>query len=84
MYDLYSVSTLMKAADKHLLDPKGSQGFDKDTLLKLNDSMLKNCVNEDEYMLTPWRFAKGGWKYVRRGSTNQYLNHPNKLNSIGY
>ncbi len=35
-------------------------------------------------MLSPWRFADGGWRYVRRGSVNQYLNHPNKVNSIGY
>lgn len=34
-------------------------------------------------MLTPWRFAEGGWKYARKNSTNKYLNHSNKHNIIG-
>mmetsp|Transcript_33716 Transcript_33716/g.24749 ORF Transcript_33716/g.24749 Transcript_33716/m.24749 type:complete len:88 (-) Transcript_33716:491-754(-) len=39
--------------------------------------------NEKDYMLTPCRFAPGGWKYVKRDTLNKYLNHPNKVNNLG-
>ncbi len=67
MFDLYNVSSLANAAEKNLMD-KGKQ-FDKEDLKQLCENSSKH-FNEEEYMLTPWRFAHGGWKYVRRGSVN--------------
>lgn len=32
----------------------------------------------------PDRFAPVGWKYQMTGTTNSYLNHPNKVNSQGF
>lgn len=81
MFDLYSVSSLANAADMNLLD-KAKQ-FDKDELKAIYESSSKH-FNEDEYTLTPCRFAELGWKYVKRASVNKYLNHPNKVNSVGY
>ena len=49
----------------------------------MKEESSKN-FNDEEYILTPCRFAVGGWKYVKRNDVNKYLNHPNKLNSIGY
>jgi hypothetical protein len=70
----------MKAADKQVLDKRS---FDMQSLKMLNDSS-QNLYNEEEYLLSPWRFAKGGWRYVKRNAVDPYLNHPNKANSIGF
>ena len=40
--------------------------------------------NEDDYMIAPCRFAKSGWKYIKKDSVQQFLNHPNKVNSTGF
>jgi len=43
-----------------------------------------SLYNEEEYILTPCRFSVSGWKYVKKANERPYLNHPNKVNSIGY
>lgn len=40
--------------------------------------------NDEDYMLTPCRFTPSGWKYVRKDTVQKLLNHPNKINSVGY
>ncbi len=63
-----------------MLDPNR---FNVDKLSELADSS-KKTYNEDEYILTPCRFATSGWKYVRKDAVQRHLNHPNKINSVGF
>jgi len=35
-------------------------------------------------VLAPCRFAPSGWKYVKKNLIQRHLNHPNKVNSVGY
>lgn len=60
---MYSVKSLAKATEKHILDQK--RGYRKDVISDIADSTSKN-YNEEEYVLTPCRFAPSGWKYVRK------------------
>ena len=81
MYDIYSINSLAKAAEKSVMDSK----YDKNSLKEIQDN-TSSLFNEDEYMLSPWRFADNGWKFVKKSdnNNNKFLNHPNKVNSIGY
>lgn len=36
------------------------------------------------YEWTPCRYNVQGWKYVPKGTVQQHLHHPNKVNSVGY
>jgi len=80
MFDLYNVGSLATAAEKNLV--KKERNLDKEAMRQVYDQTTTK-YNEEEFMLTPCRFAPGGWKYVRRTSINKYLNHPNKANNLG-
>jgi hypothetical protein len=74
MYDIFSVSSLATAAEKNLIHPNKKSNF------KEMAKEATNLYNEDDYVLTPCRFAPGGWKYQPKTKKNVYLNHPNKAN----
>lgn len=80
MYDNYSISSLAIAAEKNVLD---QQKYEKKELKELANSSTAK-YNHEEYMLTPWRFADNGWRFVRKNSVTKFLNHPNKQNSAGF
>ena len=48
------------------------------------EKQSSNLYNNDEYILTPCRFAPSGWKYVKKDVPQSFLSHPNKRNSLGY
>ena len=77
-FDIYSVKSIQQASDKNLLDPRR---YNRDRISDMADS---STYNEDEYILTPCRFTPGGWKYVRKDLKQKLLNHPNKVNTLGY
>jgi hypothetical protein len=60
MYDIYGTSTLASAAQKNILDPGK-----KDHVNNIKDASSKR-FNEEDYTLTPCRFSKSGWKYVKK------------------
>ena len=68
----------MKASERNLL-----KGVKRDQLTEIADQSSKQ-LNEDEYILTPCRFAPSGWKYVKKVDPQPFLHHPNKRNSQGY
>lgn len=59
MYDIYGMNTLVKAAEKSIMD---HQKYKLDQISQIADSTSK-LYNEEEYYITPCRFAKSGWKY---------------------
>ena len=71
----------MKASDLKSLN---SQTIDREQVHELAEHS-SHKYNQDDYILTPCRFAPSGWKYVRKTQNPQtFLNHPNKRNSVGY
>ena len=71
----------MKASDLKSLN---SQTIDREQVHDLAEHS-SHKYNQDDYILTPCRFAPSGWKYVRKTQNPQtFLNHPNKRNSVGY
>jgi hypothetical protein len=80
MYDIYGISSLASATERNLIDPNK---VPKSEITQIRDDTT-SLYNEDEYILTPCRFAKNGWKYVKKTNEQKFLNHPNKVNSIGY
>jgi hypothetical protein len=61
MYDVYGTSTLAKAAQKNILDP-----MKREHINSTIDSTTVGRFNEEDYSLTPCRFSKSGWKYVKK------------------
>ena len=59
------------------------QKYNPEMMSEIAESSAKQ-YNDEDYILTPCRFAKSGWKYVKRNATQVHLNHPNKINTIGY
>ena len=41
-----------------------------------------NAIIESDWV--PDRFSSDGWKYQARGTKNKFLNHPNKVNYLGF
>lgn len=39
---------------------------------------------QDESYWVPDRFNKNGWKYQAQGTVNPFLQHPNKVNALGF
>lgn len=74
MYDIFAVSSLATAAEKNLIHPSKKSNF------KEMAKEATNLYNEDDFVLTPCRFAPGGWKYQLKAKKNEYLFHPNKAN----
>eukprot|EP00347_Sterkiella_histriomuscorum_P001870 403370361 len=80
MYDIYGLNILAKATERNILD---SSKVRKDEIKQIFDD-VSSKYNEEDYLLTPCRFSKSGWKYVKKNQDQKFLNHPNKLNSIGF
>lgn len=57
MFDLYSLNSLASAAEKNLL----KNNINKSDIESVREESMK-YAKEDEYYLTPDRFAKNGWK----------------------
>jgi hypothetical protein len=78
IFDIYGINTLAKAAEKSII-----KKLDAKELSDIADKSSK-LYNESDYILAPWRFAENGWRFIKKDQVNQYLNHPNKLNSVGF
>jgi hypothetical protein len=78
MFDIYGVSTLAKAAEKSIITK-----LDANEMQEVAESASK-LYSDNDYIISPCRFAENGWKYLKKDQNNSYLNHPNKVNSIGY
>ncbi len=62
MYDIYGIGSLAQATERNLIDPLKVPRKD---IARIRDDTT-SLYNEDEYIITPCRFAKSGWKYVRK------------------
>ena len=80
MFDLYSVKSLASAAEKNLIQ---NNKLGTNNIWGIKEES-EHMYNEDEFYLTPDRFNPQGWKYQRRNERNEFLHHPNKVNSVGY
>jgi hypothetical protein len=61
-FDIYSVNSWVKASDVKSIN---TLNIDREQVHELADHS-SNKYNQDEYILTPCRFAPSGWKYVRK------------------
>ena len=78
MLEIYGLSSLAKAATNRTYQDARSIYEDASMISMMEEQESK------QFMLTPCRFSKSGWKYIPINSDLKYLKHPNKVNSIGY
>jgi len=58
---------LAKASESNVIDPVS---YKKEELQELKSHLSGRGMlyNEDDYMIAPCRFAKSGWKYIKKDS----------------
>ena len=61
-YDICHVQAIVKASDKKILNERK---YNRDHMEEVAEAS-KRLYNEDEYILTPCRYAASGWKYVKK------------------
>ena len=62
-----------------------SLGCKKDAIARLKNyvGQAHEPENTTQFEWTPCRFNQLGWKYQEKGTYQQYLNHPFKVNTTG-
>lgn len=95
LLEITNPDTLKKAVTKDLV-PNSTLMQDKLSkyVFKNNYSILKKAHNDDkqheeeneqdESYWVPDRFNKNGFKYQPHGQVNPFLQHPNKINGLGF
>ncbi|CDW75437.1 UNKNOWN [Stylonychia lemnae] len=84
MMETYNAQSIKKAVGQQILSNR-NQLRDKMEKQFLSKNNAYNDNDESfEYEWTPCRFNPSGWRYQPKGSHNQFLNHPNKKNVVGY
>jgi hypothetical protein len=61
-FDIFGAQSMVKAQKKNVLNEKR---YNKERVAMVHE-MSTRLYNEEEYILTPCRFAPSGWKYVKK------------------
>jgi hypothetical protein len=61
-YDIFNVQSMVHASNKRVLNERR---YNKEHMNEIADLSVR-LYNEDEYILTPCRFAPSGWKYLKK------------------
>lgn len=65
-FDIFGIQSMIRAQNKSILDERK---ITKERISEIADISAR-LNNDDDYFLTPCRFAPSGWKYTKRSQNN--------------